>query len=92
MNASLGRLWRWLHRQPIEEKTLNEAVYMTFRTEFGQRTMNYLLDTYYFSICATNDAGDLAAHNGARAVLQDLIEKYDKAENPNRNLESEVQL
>lgn len=77
-----GWLFQWLRRkeQPEDER-LNEAIKITFNTVQGHIVMEWLMVNYYFSVCPTDDALVLARHNGARALIQEILEKYDASVN-----------
>jgi hypothetical protein len=73
---------RWLRRPEIESKDLDYAVHVTFSTPLGRTVLEWLFADYYMSTVATTDALKLAAHNGAREVIQQIIERFDRVENP----------
>ena len=63
---------------------LLEDYRLTFSSLHGQRVLQHLLDNVYCQICHSNDPEDLAAHNGRRSVVQEILENVDRAERPTR--------
>ena len=88
----MNLLSKWLHRkEEDDEKKLAEAVHLVFSSEMGNKVFTWMLSRYYFSVCDSNKPQDLAAHNAARALIQDLLNLYDLAVNPETKKPTEVE-
>jgi len=73
---------RWLKRPEIESDQLDYAVHVTFSTPHGKMVLEWLFADYYMTTCASSDSLQLAAHNGARELIQQIVKRYDRIENP----------
>ena len=78
----VDKFFHWIRRREIESKDLDYAIHVTFSTPHGRMVLDWLFADYYMSTCGSTDALKLAAHNGAREVIQQIIERFDRIENP----------
>ena len=82
----MSRLTDWLTRkwQPQDQQALLRAYLVTFSTPEGRQVLQHLLDRSYLTVCESTNPIDLAAHNGRRSVIHDLLINLDLAESPDK--------
>ena len=80
------RFSQWLNRKwhRAEGAELLHAYQVTFSTPHGQLVLQHLLNEIYCQTCPTLEPIALAAHNGRRSVVQEILENIDTAESPVR--------
>lgn len=79
IRAWLAHKWQ---REP--QPTLAQDYQVTFSTPQGQRVLQHLFDHVYCTIYEGQDALAMAAHNGRRAVIHEILENLDLAESPEK--------
>ena len=77
---------KWQARAPSE---LVNAYHAAFMSAPGRLVLQDLLDSVYCTIYEGNDPVTLAAHNGRRSVVHEILENIDIAENPDRYKQKE---
>ena len=80
-------LHEWLSRkwQPQrQQQEILQAYLLTFSTAEGRLVLQHLIDQVYASVCPTNNAIDLALHNGRRSLLHEMLVNIDLAEHPDK--------
>ena len=79
-------LRNWLQQKwhPRPAETMLRAYQATFSTMEGQLVLQDLLDRVYCQTCPSLDPQALATHNGCRSVVQDILEKIDQAQQPEK--------
>lgn len=75
----LARKWQ---REP--QPTLTQDYQATFSTPHGQRVLQHLIDQVYCTVYEGKDSVEMAMHNGRRAVIQEILENIDVAEQPQK--------
>lgn len=83
--GATARFREWFrHRWVGIDETIFRTYQATFSTFEGQRVLQHLLDTVYCTVCLSNDPVELAAHNARRALVHEILENIDEAENPDK--------
>ena len=80
------RIRDWLTRKWSRhpDSTLPDAYRGTFASFDGQRVLQHLLDSVYCKCYEGDDPTELAAHNGARRVVHEILQNIDYAEQPQK--------
>lgn len=79
-------LTQWMQRKwlRIVEPDLVQAYHVTFSTLQGQRVLQHLLDSVYFTVYEGTDPMIALVHNSRRSVIQDILENIDAGEHPSK--------
>ena len=77
----LGR--RWKDYSPVHIGiSIRNAYAVTFSGVYGELVLQHLVDSVYCTTYMGSDPILLAAHEGRRSVIQEILELLSEAENP----------
>ena len=76
----------WLKRKWLRmvEPDLVKSYHATFASLHGQRVLQHLLDSVYFTVYEGTDANTALVHNARRGVVQEILENIDAGEHPDK--------
>ena len=82
----MTRFREWLSRKWSRQLDagLTESYRVVFSGLHGERVLEHLITSVYATVYEGKDSLELAAHNGRRSVVQEILEVIDRAEHPQR--------
>lgn len=67
-----------------DAKRIAKAYHNTFTSIDGAMVLEHLVNNVYATVCDTHDPIALAAHNGRRSVVQDILLNVEAARHPEK--------